>query len=207
MSRNDRNMLILGALGLVLIVIAFYFLLLGPLLGRLDEQAQAREDKQIQLAQLQQEVNELEEVRRNSPEIERQLLELNKRIPAQPEVPTLVVQIEEIADASGVTQLSIQPGTPAPPPGGGDFSVQPITMSFEGTYDQLQDFLLRTRNLARLVTVNQVTYEEATEATTAEPTIEQMLQVEIEAEVYFQPTGVTSGESTTVEPAEVTTGG
>jgi len=207
MSRNDRNMLILGALGLVLIVIAFYFLLLGPLLGRLDEQAQAREDKQIQLAQLQQEVNELEEVRRNSPEIERQLLELNKRIPAQPEVPTLVVQIEEIADASGVTQLSIQPGTPAPPPGGGDFSVQPITMSFEGTYDQLQDFLLRTRNLARLVTVNQVTYEEATEATTAEPTIEQMLQVEIEAEVYFQPTGVTSGESTTVQPAEVTTGG
>jgi len=208
MSRNDRNMLILGALGLVLIVIAFYFLLLGPLLGRLDEQAQAREDKQIQLAQLQQEVNELEEVRRNSPEIERQLLELNKRIPAQPEVPTLVVQIEEIADASGVTQLSIQPGTPAPPPGGGDFSVQPITMSFEGTYDQLQDFLLRTRNLARLVTVNQVTYEEATEATTTEPTIEQMLQVEIEAEVYFQPTGVTSGESTTlVQPGEATTGG
>jgi type IV pilus assembly protein PilO len=207
-SRNDRNMLILGALGIVLIVVAFYFLLLSPLLGRLDEQAQAREDKQAQLAQLQQEVNELEEVRRNSPEIERQLLELNKRIPAQPEIPTLVVQIEEIADAAGVTQVSIQPGTPKPPPGGGDFSVQPITMSFEGTYDQLQDFLLRTRNLARLVTVNQVTYEEATEATTAEPTIEQMLQVEIEAEVYFQPTGVTSGESTTLaQPAEVTTGG
>jgi type IV pilus assembly protein PilO len=208
MSRNDRNMLILGALGIVLIVVAFYFLLLGPLLGRLDEQDQAREDKQLQLAQLQQEVNELEEVRRNSPEIERQLLELNKRIPTQPEIPTLVVQIEEIADSSGVTQVSIQPGTPGPPPGGGDFSVQPITMSFEGTYDQLQDFLLRTRNLARLVTVNQVTYEEATEATNAEPTIGQMLQVEIEAEVYFQPTGVTSGESTTlVQPGEATTGG
>jgi type IV pilus assembly protein PilO len=208
LSRNDRNMLILGSLGIVLVVVAFYFLLLSPLLARLDEQAQAREAKQAQLAQLQQEVNELEEVRRNSPEIERQLLELNKRIPTQPEIPTLVVQIEEIADAAGVTQVSIQPGSPGPPPGGGDFSVQPITMSFEGTYDQLQDFLLRTRNLARLVTVNSVTYEEAAEATTAEPTIEQMLQVEIEADVYFQPTGVTSGESTTlVQPAEATTGG
>lgn len=191
MSRNDRNMLILGSLGIVLVVVAFYFLLLSPLLARLDEQAQAREDKEAQLAQLQQEVNELEEVRRNSPEIERQLLELNKRIPTQPEVPTLVVQIEEIADAAGVTQVSIEPG---PPQGGGEFSVQPITMSFEGTYDQLQEFLLRTRNLARLVTVNSVSYEEA-EATTAEPTIEQTLQVVIEADVYFQPTGVPSGEA------------
>lgn len=209
MSRNDRNMLILGSLGIVLVVVAFYFLLLSPLLARLDEQAQAREDKEAQLAQLQQEVNELEEVRRNSPEIERQLLELNKRVPTQPEVPTLVVQIEEIADAAGVTQVSIQPGTPGPPQGGGEFSVQPITMSFEGTYDQLQEFLLRTRNLARLVTVNSVAYEEAEEATTAEPTIEQMLQVVIEADVYFQPSGVPSGEAPVAPETttESTTGG
>jgi type II secretory pathway component PulM len=66
MSRNDRNLLILGILGIVVIVIGFYFLLLSPLLGRLDEQAQAREDKQAQLDQLHQQVSELEEVRRNS---------------------------------------------------------------------------------------------------------------------------------------------
>ncbi|HJQ29423.1 MAG TPA: type 4a pilus biogenesis protein PilO [Rubrobacter sp.] len=226
MSRNDRTLLLLGALGIVLIVVAFYFLLLSPLLGQLDAQAQAEEDKQAQLAQLQQEVNELEEVRRNSPEIERQLLELSKRIPSQPEIPTLVVQIQEIAEASGVTQLSIEPGTPAPPPGGGDYSVVPITMTFKGTYDQMQDFLLRTRNLARLVTVNDVGYcrvppldsehscpVEVAElaggesTTTLDPTVEALLVVQIKAEVYFQPTGVTSGESTTVQPAEVTTGG
>lgn len=225
MSGNDRNLLLLGALGIVLVVVAFYFLLLSPLLGQLDTQAQAEEDKQAQLAQLQQEVNELEEVRRNSPEIERQLLELSKRIPSQPEIPTLVVQIQEIAEAAGVTQLSIEPGTPAPPPGGGDYSVVPITMTFKGTYDQMQDFLLRTRNLARLVTVNDVGYCRVPpldsehscpvevpelaggESTTLDPTVEALLVVQIKAEVYFQPTGVTSGESTTVQPAEVTTGG
>ena len=225
MSRNDRNILILGVLGIVLIVVAFYFLLLSPLLGQLDEQAQAREDKEAQLAQLQQEVNELEEVRRNSPEIERQLLELSKRIPTQPEIPTLVVQIEEIAKASGVSQLSIQPGTPGPPPGGGDYSVVPVTMTFEGTYDQMQDFLLRTRNLARLMTVTNVSYcrlppldpehscpievgEGVGETTALNPSVEALLAVEIDAEVYFQPTGVTSGESTTLaQPAEATTGG
>ncbi len=34
----------------------------------------------------------------------------------------------------------------------------PITMTFEGTYEEMQDFTRRTHNLARLVTINDVTY-------------------------------------------------
>jgi len=223
-SRNDRNRIILGALAIVLLVVGFYFLLLSPLLGRLDEAAQRREANEARLAQLQQEVAELEEVRRNSPEIERQLLELSKRIPAQPEIPTLVVQVEEIARSSRVTQLSIEPGTPGPAPGGGDFSVVPVTMRFEGTYDEMQSFLLRTRNLARLMTVTDVSYcrvpvldpehacpveaggEGAEETTMMDPSIEAQLLVQIDAEVYFQPTEVSAGEAPTAPtPPETTT--
>jgi type IV pilus assembly protein PilO len=221
-SRRDRNILILGLLIIVLLVVGYYFLLLRPLLNELAERAQERSDKEAQLTALQQEVAQLEAVRHEAPEIERQLLELSKRIPTQPEIPTLVLQIEEIANASGVTQLSIEPGAPEPPPGGDDFSVIPITMSFEGTYEQMQDFLLRTRNLARLMTVRSVTFCRtqslgATEsacpaeaATTGETTtveeIEEVLQVEIEAEVYFQPSDVPAGTSPTAPtPPETTT--
>ncbi len=214
MSRNDRNLLILGALVILLLVVGYYFLLLGPLMSTLDERAQERDDKEAQLASLQQQVAELEAVRDNAPEIERQLLELSKRIPEQPEVPTLVVQIEEVAEASGVTQVLIQPGSPGPPPGGGEFSVLPVTMSFEGTYEELQDFLFRVRNLARLVTVNRVSYceippegeriaegcpipdvesPEGGEATVIEDVEGPLLQVGIEAEVYFQPSDVPEG--------------
>jgi type IV pilus assembly protein PilO len=216
--------LILGLLGIVIVVIGFYFLLLSPLLGRLNEQAQARDNKQTQLEQLQQEVNELEEVRRNSPDIERQLLELSKRVPTQPQIPTFVVQVQEIADASGVTQLTVEPGDAAPPAGGGDYQVVPVTMQFNGTYDEMRDFLLRTRNLARLVTVTDVTYcripvfdeedhtcpiqppEPVEESTTLNTGVEAPLLVEIQAEVYFQPKGVPSGAETTAPtPSETTT--
>jgi type IV pilus assembly protein PilO len=209
-SRRDRNILLIGSLVIVLLAVAYYFLFLSPLLNNLDERAQERADKEAQLANLQQQVAELEAVRQNAAEIERQLLELSKRIPTQPEIPTLVVQIEEIAEAAGVTQLSIEPGDVEPPPGGGDFSVVPVTMSFTGTYEQMQDFLLRTRNLARLVTVRSVSYcrtqplaageaacpvEGAAAAgeTTIVEEIEGQLQVEIEAEVYFQPSEVPAG--------------
>lgn len=213
MRRDARNVLILGFLAVILLVVGFYFLLLGPLLSRLNEADQQREAQEAQLAQVQQEVAELEEVRRNSPEIERQLLELSKRIPTQPEIPTLVVQMEEIARSANVTQLSITPGTPSPAPGGGDFSVVPVTLRFRGTYDEMQDFLLQTRNLVRLVTVTNLSYcrlpeplddehscpiEEAEEGvggegTVVDPTIEADLLVEIEAEVYYQPTDVPDG--------------
>ncbi len=225
MSRDARNVLLLGILAAVLLVVGFYFLLLGPLLSRLNEADQQRDTQEAQLAQVQQEVAELEEVRRNSPEIERQLLELSKRIPTQPEIPTLVVQMEEIARSSNVSQLSITPGTPGPPPGGGDFSVVPVTLTFRGTYDEMQDFLLQTRNLVRLVTVTNLSYcrlpqpldtehscpvEEAEEAavgegTVVDPTIEADLLVEIEAEVYYQPTDVPDGTAPVAPAAPETT--
>jgi type IV pilus assembly protein PilO len=191
--REDRNVVILGVLAILGAILGFYFLLLSPRLTELDERAQERDAKQAQLAQLQQEVNQLEQVRLESPEIERQLLELSKRIPTQPEIPTVLVQVEEIANESGVTQLLIQPGEPTPPPAGGDFFIIPITMNFEGTYQELEDFLRRSRNLVRLVTVNSVTYEpaEAAEGEVVGP--ERLLQVQIEAEVYFQPSGVQGG--------------
>ncbi len=208
---TSRNVIILGALGLVLLVVAFYFLLLGPLLENLGQQADARDERQATLAELQAEVARLEEVRQNSPELQRQLLELNKRIPTQPEVETLVVQIEDIAQTAGVTQTQIVRGDPVPPEGGGDFTVQPITMSFEGTYEELLEFLRLADDLVRLMAVNNVAYEVAEEGTTAAPDVEQNLVVEIDAEVYYQPTDVPDGtapvapaspETTTAAPAD-----
>ena len=234
---TNRNILILGALGIVVLIIAYYFLLLSPLLQNLDAQAQAKESKQAQLEQVQQQVNELEEVRRQSPDIERQLLELSKRIPAQPQVPTFVVQVQEIADASGATQLTVDPEPSTSPEGGGDYRVVPVTMQFTATYDEMQDFLLRTRNLARLVTVTNVTYcrpdaetgegenaptcpslptgDAGEETTTLDPSVETVLAVEITSDIYYQPTDATSGdvpptvvpETTTPEQPEETTSG
>lgn len=217
MDRNDRNVLILGILVLLLLAVGYYFLLLGPLRQSYADAYEERTQKEASEQQLEQTVAQLENVRRDAPDIERQILEYSRRLPSQDEIPTLVVQIQEIAVEAGVTQLSIEPGDPEAPPGGGDFSRIPLTMSFEGTYDQMQDFVLRLRNLSRLVTINEVTYcrfpqrdgaecpieqpEEAEGETTGESTGgagivggEDLLTVEIAAETYIQPAG--GGEAT-----------
>jgi Tfp pilus assembly protein PilO len=201
MDRNDRNILILGILILILLAIAYYFLLFSPLRADYVAAYDERTQREAQRQQLERTVAQLENVRRNAPDVERQILELSKRIPEQDEIPTLIVQIEEIARQADVTQIRIEPGDPKAPPGGGDFARIPITMSFEGNYEQLQDFLLRVRNLARLVTVNEVNYEpvedQEGDGTTGGGTtgggsrtnrsVENLLTVEIVAEIYVQP--------------------
>ena len=223
MDRNDRNILILGVLILVLLAIACYFLLFSPLRQEYLDRYEERALKEAKEAQLERTIAELENVRRDAPDVERQILEYSKRIPTEDEIPTLVVQIEEIAEEADVTQLSIQPGSPeAPPGGGGDFSRIPITMSFEGTYEELQDFLLRVRNLARLVTVNEVTYcrppprgpeancpiqssrEGGGETTAARGAQNNVLTVQVMAETYVQPA---AGEATTPAGGTTTPGG
>lgn len=189
MDRNDRNTLLIGIGIILLLILGYYFLLFGPLRSEFVQRLEDQEAREQQLQQLEQQVAQLEEVARNAPEIERQLLELSRRVPPQPEIPTFIVQLEEIAREAGVVQLSIEPGAPAPPPEGGDFSTIPITMTFEGTYEQLQDFVGRLLGLIRLVTINGISFEAEVEGeeTTPEPGVERLLQVEIEAEVYFQP--------------------
>lgn len=200
MDRNDRNILILGILILVLLAVGYYFLLFGPLRQQYLAAYDERTQKEQQRAQLEQSVAELENVRRNAPQIERNILEYSKRLPEQDEIPTLLVQIEQIAEGAGATQLTVTPSPPEPPPGGGDFSRIPLTMSFEGTYLEMQDFMFRLKNLSRLVTVNEATWETLEEeggSTTVSGT-EEILTVEIQAETYVQPA---SGSTSPAAPA------
>ncbi|MGF1471899.1 MAG: type 4a pilus biogenesis protein PilO [Rubrobacteraceae bacterium] len=208
MGRNDRNLLILGILIILLVVLGYYFLLFSPLRNEVVQSSEERDAKEEELQQLQQQVSELEAVARNAPEIERQLLELSKRIPEQPEIPTFVVQVEEIAREAGVTQMSIEPGDPEPPPEGGDFSRVPVTMSFEGNFEQLQDFVERLLNLVRLVTINDISFQVAVdEGTTPEMGVERLLEVEVVAEVYFQPDDGSSGDEPVAVPDPPAPGG
>lgn len=202
---DRRTILLLGGLAILLVAVLAYLLVLGPLLSRLGASTEERDAKEAQLAQLQAQVADLERVQQNAGPLGQQLLDLNRRIPSQPEIPTLLVQVEEIAEAAGVEQLLAEPGTPGPPPGGGPYSIVPITMTFEGTYENLQDFLQRSNDLARLVTVNGVSYEpvdpQEGEEDLSELGVERLLRVEIEAEVYFQPEDGATGGAAPVSPA------
>lgn len=93
-----------------------------------------------------------------------------RAMPDQLDMPGIILQLNEVAAASGITFDSIQPqGTPI---NGTGYSYQQINLGFTGNYYALSDFLYRLRNLVtvrggkldatgRLFSVEDLTFGEA----------------------------------------------
>jgi Tfp pilus assembly protein PilO len=174
-TRTNKILLAVVAAGLA--VCAFYFLLLAPQreeVAKLDKDVAA---KQAELTQAQQTLAGYEQARKTYKSNYTTLARLGKAVPADDDVRSLMVQLEDAASRSGVDFEKIELGTglagggtstPAPtdekpaagglasapgavPVAGGALSAMPFNFTFNGEYFDLQSFLAK---LEHFVTVN-----------------------------------------------------
>jgi hypothetical protein len=97
------------------------------------------------------------------------IFRLATAMPSSPDMPGILLELQRIADETGITFKSITPQVAAP---AGAFAVVPIDVSFDGTFYALSDFLFRLRTLVtvrrgelhasgRLFAVDSVDFSEA----------------------------------------------
>ena len=72
------------------------------------------------------------------------VFEVSKAMPDTDDMPGIILDLNSVAEATGIRFLSIQPSAPTPKTG---YSAIEITLTFEGNYFDLTDFLFRLRNL------------------------------------------------------------
>lgn len=72
---------------------------------------------------------------------------LAQAMPDDVEMPNVMLELNQLAEDSGITFDEITPQTPIADT---SFDVQPITVVFTGNYYSLADFLLRVRSLVRV---------------------------------------------------------
>jgi type IV pilus assembly protein PilO len=147
--------LVVGALGVLAIVGAAYFLLLAPAHA---EVAQLR----TQLASLQSEiarsraiVADLLKYRREAAELEARLNALKERLPGEKEIPTLYRTVSDAATASG---LGVSLFQPRPPVVRDYYSEIPISLNAEAGYHQVGEFFERVAKLARVVNITEIKF-------------------------------------------------
>jgi Tfp pilus assembly protein PilO len=129
------------ALALLIVAAVVYLGLISPKQARsaeLDEQIAELESK-IKLA-TRPEATENPRVQINVADIFR----LAKAMPDREDMPGIILELNSIALSTGIKFVSIQPGTPASK---GAYNAIPVTLTFEGNYYDLTDFLYRLRNL------------------------------------------------------------
>ena len=129
------------ALALLIVAAVGFFLLLKPKMdegGRLDDSIAEFEGKiDVALA--------AQRTAGSSEQIEvADFFRLTKAMPDTTDIAGVILELNGVAEASGVEFLSITPQAPAPREG---FQSTPIQLTFEGNYYDLTDFLFRLRNL------------------------------------------------------------
>jgi Tfp pilus assembly protein PilO len=207
MSRKLK--FVLAGLGLVVVVAMAWFLLLSPLRDDIAAVSANIDEQQTKLATALAALAQAETTRAEGKENQARLLELAKMVPISDEIPSLILQIQDLADQSGIEFMSVTQGASIPYSG---YQVVPLALEFSGTYFDLSDFIWRAEQLVaepgRLLAVKQIDLRllsdavEGTEAGGTSP----VLQVGMTLYAFQTGVDMIAGGAVPLEPAPESTG-
>jgi len=145
---KKRDISILIALGVVVFLVAWWFLIIGP---KKDETAQKEKDYEAARQSYDQNrvrVQRIDEERSAARQATADLLKLSKLIPADSQVPSMIIELQSTANDAGIKFLKIVPNTAVAGTEGG--TIVPFELNFQGQYYDVNDFLYRVENFARM---------------------------------------------------------
>lgn len=119
-----------------------------------------------------------------------ELMRIANQVPDSPQLPSVIIELQDVANASGVSLQSIAPGEPAAPEPTadgvvGDYTVVPVTFLVRGDWAEVIDCLRRIDDLERGVRVTDISVLYVPEVVQDEaPTIPAYVEANITLEVY-----------------------
>lgn len=141
LSRRAQLAVTVGAL--LLVAALGWFFLVSPQRSRssaLDEEIAAMEAQITQARRA--------SLAAPAPKIETaDIFRLAKAMPDQVDMPGILLELSRLAAEVGIEFRTIAPGVPA---AAGGYRAVPITLSFEGNFYSLSDFLFRLRSMVRV---------------------------------------------------------
>ncbi|MEW6188682.1 MAG: type 4a pilus biogenesis protein PilO [Actinomycetota bacterium] len=137
----------------ILLVVAFFLLAWLPQQNRKAQIRKQMEEERKKQETAKATLSRLKAAKEESAQIEAKLLSLSKRIPKEPELPSLIIELQDIATQAGIDFISIKPSVLSPKE---SFSEIPLSINITGGFFDVVDFLYRLEGLSREIKVNAV---------------------------------------------------
>jgi Tfp pilus assembly protein PilO len=151
MSR--RSLYVLSGAGLIALLALFWYFALSPVLDEIaqTEQEIAREQQELVAAQTR--LAQMEQLQVLARKNESRLLELAKMVPLEPAVPSLLLQIQDLAAESGIDFLTISPAVNVQPTAAtasamSSYQVVGLNLNMSGRFFDINDFIYRAEQMA-----------------------------------------------------------
>jgi len=151
---RNRGPLVAAIIGALVVVIAVVALLL-PRISAVGERQKDLEQAQEQEETLRAQLAQLQDARRQARLLKRQLARLETKVPPTADLPSLIRLLQGAADRAGVDFLAVSPGTPLAGTAG-SVSAIPTEINVDGSFFSVEEFLFRLETLPRAVKVTQI---------------------------------------------------
>ena len=185
MSGRERLILmVLGPLGILLI---FYYFIYSPKQAEYQRLRVELEERRTQLARMEATARQLTRLREEYARLQAFIAEVEAKLPAEKELPSLLVQLERLTRSLGISLDSVRPSQvqssqPVPPPGGAApppgavpapgggappapgaavvpaYQRFPITLIVIGTYEQIVKLATELNAFPRMVAIRNLAF-------------------------------------------------
>jgi Tfp pilus assembly protein PilO len=155
MKLTSMQKMTIAIVAIVALAVLAVVLLIVPRfaeLAALDVEAQSAQQS---LQQAQALLGQLEQAKARASETQAELLKLGTEVPDSPQLPTLIIEMQDISNASGITLSRIGPQLPVAAAGKG-FSEIVLDTTIQGTWADLLDYLRRLNKTTRLLRITDI---------------------------------------------------
>ncbi|HUR48440.1 MAG TPA: type 4a pilus biogenesis protein PilO [Acidimicrobiales bacterium] len=191
----NRRALIFGAVGSVVLLLLWYFLLWSPRQAEIKAAQDRTAAAETQASSLEAEIQRLQEAQRDEPLKQARRAELQAAAPDDPALGQFILDVNAAAGASGIDFMTISQEPPAASESGG-LSVITLSFSISGGYFQVLDFMNRLTDMPRLVVIDSVNLT---------PGEAGRLSASLGTRMFTTATGIDPTTTTTVAPGATTT--
>lgn len=152
MNRRAPIVVIAASVAMALLLVVFLAL---PKRSQVSERELELQSEQDREQSLRIELAQLEEARDRAEQVQRELNRLKTEVPPTADLPSLIRLLENTADQSAVSFMSVTPGAPSAAAAGG-YSIIPTQINVVGGFFSVDEFLFRLETLPRALKVMQI---------------------------------------------------
>ncbi len=190
MKLSYNNQLILVGVMLLVLAGVVVGLLIVPQIRAIAEVDERLAEADVQISQAQALLAQRQSIKARAAETEAKRMRLANQMPEAPELPSLIVELQDNVNAAGLEFASITPAQPSLLEEG--YSEILITMLVRGTWADTVDLLQRLPRLTRQVRIStfNVSEYEPPAAEGETPSTENLVQTSMTIRVYTMPSTI-----------------
>jgi len=180
---SAMNQMIIAGVLIVAISVAVLFLGILPLFDKAAQMGVEMSELDAQIMSEKVLVDRRLSVKAQAAQTDVDLINLANRVPESPDLPTLIINLQDAANASGLVFAQITPQTPVPVVGAdgspAGYSSIPIDLKLEGQWADLIEYIRQLSKFPRGLRITQCTFTNVTGTEERERYVEAQLSISV----------------------------